>query len=152
MLFMLVCSCYLCWFVHAIYVDLFMLFMLICSCYLCWFVHAIDVGLFMLFMLVCSCYLCWFVHAIYVGLFYSARFNSAITTPGALDIWDDQVTTVNLFSYQLWRSKAIIILQLRYNDILTVMSILKIVSSYLLFVMSIFFNYVITIFLPLCQY
>jgi hypothetical protein len=41
----------------------------------------------------------------------------------------------------LWRSKAIItILQLRYNDILTVMSILKIVSSvssYLLFVMSI---------------
>jgi hypothetical protein len=33
--------------------------------------------------------------------------------------------------------KAIIILQLRYDDILTVMSILKIVSSYRLFVMSI---------------
>jgi hypothetical protein len=36
----------------------------------------------------------------------------------------------------VWRFKAIIILQLRYNDILTVL-ILKIVSSYLLFVMSI---------------
>jgi hypothetical protein len=40
----------------------------------------------------------------------------------------------------VWRSKAIIILQLRYNDILTVMSILKIVNSYLLFVMSKFIS------------
>jgi hypothetical protein len=47
-------------------------------------------------------------------------------------------------AYTAWRSKAIIILQLRYNDIsmrynviLSAMSILKTVSSYLLFVMSI---------------
>jgi hypothetical protein len=49
---------------------------------------------------------------------------------------------VHQFGYTrlVWRSKAVIILQLRYNnDILTVtcMSILKIVRSYLLFVMSI---------------
>jgi hypothetical protein len=42
----------------------------------------------------------------------------------------------------IWRSEAIIILQLRFDDILTAKSILKIVSSYILFVMSILISLV----------
>jgi hypothetical protein len=85
------------------------------------------------------------LHVFWKSVFWLSTFpnyTAFLAQLAELVKWFEWCLSIHPASIRLWRSEAIIMLQLHYNDILTVMSILKIVSSYLLFVMSILISLV----------